>query len=63
MFEQKMLLSNCLELQPSIIGFGVYIWNVEQTEKIVGLLKTVAPDIVIVLGGARGKLRARRSGK
>ena len=40
-----------LELQPSIIGFGVYIWNVEQTEKIVGLLKTVAPDIVIVLGG------------
>jgi radical SAM superfamily enzyme YgiQ (UPF0313 family) len=40
-----------LESQPAIIGFGVYIWNVEQTEKIVALLKTVAPKIAIVLGG------------
>jgi radical SAM superfamily enzyme YgiQ (UPF0313 family) len=29
----------------------VYIWNVDDTTKIVALLKRVAPEIVIVLGG------------
>jgi len=36
---------------PRIIGFGVYIWNVEQTTRLVALLKTVAPEVTIVLGG------------
>ncbi len=40
-----------LLMQPMIIGFGVYIWNVEQTTRLVGLLKAIAPQIVIVLGG------------
>ena len=34
-----------------IIGFGVYIWNVEETTKLVAQLKRVAPEIIIVLGG------------
>ena len=34
-----------------IVGFGVYIWNVQQTTKVVRLLKAVRPDIVVVLGG------------
>lgn len=34
-----------------IIGFGVYIWNVEETTKVVAMLKRVAPQVVIVLGG------------
>jgi len=34
-----------------IVGFGVYIWNVEELSKIVTLLKSVAPDVVVVLGG------------
>jgi radical SAM superfamily enzyme YgiQ (UPF0313 family) len=37
--------------RPRIIGFGVYIWNVEETERVVALLKRVAPDVTIVLGG------------
>ncbi len=37
--------------QPDIVGFGVYIWNVEQTTQVVGMLKQVAPDITLVLGG------------
>ncbi|MCW9005651.1 MAG: B12-binding domain-containing radical SAM protein, partial [Gammaproteobacteria bacterium] len=41
-------LISCL---PEIIGFGVYIWNVEQTLKIIQLIKTIAPDIIIILGG------------
>lgn len=37
--------------QKLIIGFGVYIWNVEETCKLIAQLKRVAPEVVIVLGG------------
>ena len=37
--------------RPRIVGFGVYIWNVEETTRIVAVLKRVAPAIIIVLGG------------
>lgn len=37
--------------RPRIVGFGVYIWNVEEVLRIVALLKRVAPGLVIVLGG------------
>jgi len=40
-----------LAAQPKIVGFGVYIWNVEETTKVVALLKRVAPEITVVLGG------------
>jgi radical SAM superfamily enzyme YgiQ (UPF0313 family) len=36
---------------PRVIGFGVYIWNVEETTKVVAMLKRVAPQVTIVLGG------------
>ena len=36
---------------PRIVGFGVYIWNVEETTKIVAMLKRVAPEVIVVLGG------------
>ncbi|MFN3567170.1 MAG: B12-binding domain-containing radical SAM protein, partial [Burkholderiaceae bacterium] len=36
---------------PRIVGFGVYIWNVEATTRVVAQLKTVAPDVVVVVGG------------
>lgn len=40
-----------LAKQPKIIGFSVYIWNVVEITELVRLLKTIAPDVVIVLGG------------
>jgi len=40
-----------LSESPEIIGFGVYIWNLEQISRVVGLLKTIKPDIKIILGG------------
>lgn len=40
-----------LRHRPRIVGFGVYIWNVVQTEQVVVLLKAVAPEIQVVLGG------------
>ncbi|MCG8427144.1 MAG: DUF4080 domain-containing protein [Chromatiales bacterium] len=36
---------------PKIIGFGVYIWNIEQTTRLVKLLKAIKPELCIVLGG------------
>jgi radical SAM superfamily enzyme YgiQ (UPF0313 family) len=40
-----------LAQSPRIIGLGVYIWNVEESTRLVALLKTVAPEVVVVVGG------------
>ncbi|MCC6580177.1 MAG: B12-binding domain-containing radical SAM protein [Phycisphaeraceae bacterium] len=40
-----------LALQPRIVGFGVYIWNVHELTLVVAQLKRLRPDITIVLGG------------
>jgi len=40
-----------LEQKPTILGLGVYIWNVDQTTEVVSILRKVAPEITIVLGG------------
>jgi radical SAM superfamily enzyme YgiQ (UPF0313 family) len=36
---------------PRIVGLGVYIWNVEETTRLVAVLKTVAPQVAVVVGG------------
>ena len=40
-----------LSHEPRIVGFGVYIWNVEQTTEVVALLKRIRPELIIILGG------------
>lgn len=40
-----------LAKQPRIIGLSVYIWNVEEATRLVALLKRVAPEVTIILGG------------
>ena len=45
------IVEQVLALQPRIVGFGVYIWNVRPTTEVVTLLKRLRPEIVIVLGG------------
>ncbi len=40
-----------LAAKPTIVGLGVYIWNIEESTKVVALLKRVAPDVIVVLGG------------
>jgi radical SAM superfamily enzyme YgiQ (UPF0313 family) len=37
--------------QKFIVGFGVYIWNVVEITQIVAILKRVAPEVIVVLGG------------
>jgi radical SAM superfamily enzyme YgiQ (UPF0313 family) len=45
------IVEKLLAEKPRVIGFGVYIWNVEEITEIVALLKLLAPDIVIIVGG------------
>ena len=45
------VLAAILEQQPRVVGLGVYIWNVEPITRLVADLKSVRPDIVVVLGG------------
>ncbi len=40
-----------LEKKPRIIGISVYIWNVEESTKLVALLKRLAPEVILILGG------------
>ncbi|MBU0500462.1 MAG: DUF4080 domain-containing protein [Gammaproteobacteria bacterium] len=40
-----------LRARPRIIGIGVYIWNAEQSARLAGLLKAIAPEVILVLGG------------
>ncbi len=47
----ETIVERLLALAPRLIGFGVYIWNVTQTESVVRHLKAVAPQVTIVLGG------------
>ena len=45
------IVERLLAQQPRIIGFGIYIWNVDETTKVVAMLKRIAPQVAIVLGG------------
>ena len=37
--------------RPKIIGLGVYIWNGRECEQLVRILKSLAPEVLLVLGG------------
>ena len=45
------MVEKLLAHAPRIIGFGVYIWNVDETTRLVAMLKRVAPQVKIILGG------------
>ncbi len=45
------IVEQILASKPSIVGFGVYIWNIVETTDVVSLLKVIAPEITIILGG------------
>ncbi len=45
------VLERLLMAQPQIVGFGVYIWNVDESTRLVAMLKAVRPDITIIVGG------------
>jgi len=40
-----------LKQKPTIIGVGVYIWNVSDVSELIHYIKKVSPKTVIILGG------------
>ena len=45
------IVEQILAPKPDIVGFGVYIWNIVETTDVVNLLKVIAPEIKVILGG------------
>ncbi|MBU5313391.1 DUF4080 domain-containing protein [Tissierella carlieri] len=45
------IASDLYKLEPEIIGFSTYIWNLTETLKICKIMKIVNPKIKIILGG------------
>ncbi|MDN2661970.1 radical SAM protein [Psychromonas sp. 14N.309.X.WAT.B.A12] len=45
------IVEQILAANPTIVGFGVYIWNIIETTNVVSLLKVIAPHVKIILGG------------
>ena len=48
---EDAIVEKILLKKPKIVGFGVYIWNALNIEKIINIIKAVEPSIMIVLGG------------
>lgn len=40
-----------LAAKPSVVGLSIYIWNRRESLAVLQALKTIAPDVVVVIGG------------
>ena len=49
--ELLTILSDIYKERPTIVGMACYIWNIDMTLQLAGLLKKVLPKVIIVLGG------------
>jgi anaerobic magnesium-protoporphyrin IX monomethyl ester cyclase len=45
------IVSDLIQKKPDVIGFSCYIWNIEETIKVIKMIKKINPDIHIVMGG------------
>ncbi|MCH6265675.1 B12-binding domain-containing radical SAM protein [Neobacillus citreus] len=45
------IVSDLHQQKPDVIGFSCYIWNIEETLKVINMLKKIEPSLIIVLGG------------
>ncbi|MDF2724096.1 MAG: hypothetical protein K0Q59_3771, partial [Paenibacillus sp.] len=45
------IVSDLFRRRPDVIGFSCYIWNIEETIRVISVLKAIMPDVRIVLGG------------
>lgn len=53
------ILSEIYEEKPRIVCFACYIWNVEMTLELIGLLKKVLPKAIVVCGGPEASHQPR----
>ncbi len=45
------IVTDLYKRNPDVIGFSCYIWNIEETLKIIDNLKKIKPDLKVILGG------------
>ncbi|MFC3883352.1 B12-binding domain-containing radical SAM protein [Bacillus songklensis] len=45
------IVTDLYNKQPDVLGFSCYIWNIEETIKVIKMMKKIMPDVKIVLGG------------
>ncbi|GBF74024.1 B12-binding domain-containing radical SAM protein [Paenibacillus sp. 598K] len=45
------IVSDLYARNPDVIGFSVYIWNIEETITVINMLRKIKPSLQIVLGG------------
>lgn len=45
------IVTDLIQRKPEIIGFSCYIWNIEETIKVIKMIKKINPSIHIVVGG------------
>jgi len=45
------IVTDLIQKKPAIIGFSCYIWNIEETIKVVRMIKKIDPSIQIIVGG------------
>ncbi|WP_246943922.1 B12-binding domain-containing radical SAM protein [Bacillus pinisoli] len=45
------IVTDLFKYKPDVIGFSCYIWNIEETIKVIGMLKKIKPELKIMIGG------------
>lgn len=45
------IVTDLIGKRPNVIGFSCYIWNIEETIKVIKMIKKIDPSIQIVAGG------------
>lgn len=45
------IVTDLIQKKPEVIGFSCYIWNIEETIKVIQMIKKINPAIHIIVGG------------
>lgn len=45
------IVSDIFQKKPDVVGFSCYIWNIEETIRVIRMLRKVSPHTKIILGG------------
>ncbi|MEW8507037.1 MAG: DUF4080 domain-containing protein [Candidatus Thiodiazotropha sp.] len=57
--KHQQLLEELVALQPRIVGFSTYLWNIQAAIHLSKLLKQLLPDLIVVFGGPEAGPRGR----
>jgi len=56
---QQSLIEALVEARPTVIGFSTYLWNINASIRLAGLLKQLLPECPMVFGGPEAGPRGR----